>query len=252
MTTVAIVTPSIGAETLGKTIESIRNQTYADIVHHIFVDGKQNLSKVESILEKFDTTKYTTVNVIGENIGKGWYGHRVYAACSFLVNQDCIIYLDEDNWLDSDHVETMVERIEEGNDWAYSLRKIYKRDGTFFCNDNCESLGKWPTYFDENVRHIDTSSFIVRREVAVSVGHSWYGQWGADRQFFAALSNYFPNFACSNKHTLCYRLGGNEGSVTEQFFINGNKMQLEKYGSEEEYPWLKKEYTIGPGISIKM
>ena len=252
MISVAIVTPSIGAKTLQKTVESIKKQTHTNIVHHIFVDGKENLNKVESILADSNTNKYTSVNVIQENIGKGWYGHRVYAACSFLVNQDCIIYLDEDNWLEPDHVETMVERIEEGNDWAYSLRKIYKRDETYFCDDNCESLGKWPTYFDENTYHIDTSCFIVRRDVAVSVGHSWYGQWGADRQFFSAVSRYFPNFACSNRHTLCYRLGGNEGSVTENFFINGNKMQLEKYGSEEEYPWLKKEYTIGPGISIKV
>ena len=77
-----------------------------------------------------------------ENVGKDWYGHRVYAACSFLVNADIICYLDEDNWIEPEHIQKMVDTIKEGNQWAYSLRKIYDKDENFLCEDNCESLGK--------------------------------------------------------------------------------------------------------------
>jgi hypothetical protein len=124
-----------------------------------------------------------------ENVGKGWYGHRVYAACSFLVNADVICYLDEDNCIEPDHIEKLVRKLEEGYDWVYYLRNIHGKEGEFLCEDNCEDLGKWPVYFNPEVHHIDTSCFAVRRDIAVRVGHAWYGQCGADKQFFNALKN---------------------------------------------------------------
>ena len=123
----------------------------------------------------------------------------------------------------------MVSVLKEGNDWAYSLRKIYDKEGNFLCEDNCESLGKWPVYFDDGTFHIDTSSFAVRRDVAVRIGHAWYGQWGADRQFFGALKQHFPKYDCTRKHSLNYRLDGNSGSVTIQFFDQGNAFNIRKY-----------------------
>jgi glycosyltransferase involved in cell wall biosynthesis len=250
MISVAIVTPSIGSNTLDKCIESIKKQTYKNLVHHIFVDGTENFQKIENTVIKRDYD--FRLNIIDENIGKGWYGHRVYAACSFLVNQDAIIYLDEDNWLEPEHVESMVDRINSSNSWAYSLRKIFDKDGNYFCDDDCESLGKWSTYFNDEVYHIDTSCFIVKKQVALSIGHAWYAQWGADRQFFNALKQYFPNYSCNGKYSLCYRLGGNDGSVQKDFFIKGNQKQIEKYLSKENFPWLKTRSEIGPGISIQM
>jgi len=253
MTSVAIITPSIGSDTLEKLVKSVKEQTYDDIVHHIFVDGSEYSHNVNTVLENcsLEKSKYS-VNTIQNNIGKGWYGHRVYAACSFLVNQDLIIYLDEDNWIEPEHVESLVKTIDNGCDWAYSLRKIYDKDCNFLCNDDCESLGKWPVYFDDNVFHIDTSSFMVKKQVALTIGHSWYGKWGADRQFFRALQQFYKNYDCTNNYSLCYRLGGNDGSVKEDFFYKGNQTQIEKYGSEQNFPWLKKEHKIGPGISIQM
>jgi len=247
---VAVITPSIGADTLRKCAESVAKQTHPNIIHHIFVDGKQNLDKIQKIMSEFDSTKYR-LNILDENIGKGWYGHRVYASCSFLVNQDTIAYLDEDNWFEPNHIESLIESI-ASCDWAYSLRKIFDKDENYFCDDNCESLGKWPVYFNEGAYHIDTSSFLVKRQVAIAIGHFWYGQWGADRQFFNALKTYFNNYNCNNQHTLCYRLGGNDGSVTKDFFVTGNSNQIEKYKSVNNFPWLQKRIQIGPGISIQM
>jgi glycosyltransferase involved in cell wall biosynthesis len=173
-----------------------------------------------------------------ENVGKGWYGHRVYAACSFLVNADIICYLDEDNWYEPNHVEKLVKAIETGAQWAYSLRKIYDKHGNYICDDNCESLGKWPIFFNNDAYHIDTSSFAIRRDVAVNIGHAWYGQWGADRQFFSNLKKFFPNFECTGEHSLCYRLDGNANSVKKDFFEDGNKYTKEKY--QGNYPWHQK------------
>jgi glycosyltransferase involved in cell wall biosynthesis len=237
---VAIVTPTIGSKHLKKCIDSVDKQSYENITHYIFIDGIEHFEAVENIAEGASKTKIVALE---ENVGKGWYGHRVYAACSFLVNADVIVYLDEDNWIDRTHIETLVDKLNETNaEWVYSLRNIYEEDGQYVCQDNCESLGKWPTFFDEDVYHIDTSCFAVRRDVAVKVGHSWYGQWGADRQFFHTLKKHFPNYVCTNQHTVNYRLGGNEGSVKKDFFLKGNKLMSHIHTGD--FPWLVKEHLL--------
>jgi glycosyltransferase involved in cell wall biosynthesis len=232
---VAVVTPTIASDLLEQCVSSVDNQTYKDLTHYIFIDGCQYEPKAREILVGSSKTRMIELE---ENVGKGWYGHRVYAACSFLVNADIICYLDEDNWYEPNHVEELVKAIQTGAQWAYSLRKIYDKHGNYICDDNCESLGKWPIYFNNDAYHIDTSSFAVRRDVAVNIGHAWYGQWGADRQFFSNLKKFFPNFECTGKHSLCYRLDGNANSVTKDFFEDGNKYTEEKY--QGNYPWHQK------------
>jgi len=244
---VAVVTPTIGSEHLTQCVESVQNQTYENLTHYIFLDGEEHFDKIYP--QALDKTKRQIKSIwLQENVGKGWYGHRVYSACSFLVNADVICYLDEDNWFDPCHVEKMVKKLEEGNQWVYSLRKIYSKRGEYLCEDNCESLGKWPVYFNHEIFHIDTSSFAVRRDVAVRIGHSWYGQWGADRQFFMNLKKNFDKFDCTNAHTLCYRLDGNPNSVNKQFFDDGNEINERKYNGQ--FPWKNNGIMVAPGIKI--
>ena len=244
---VAVVTPTIASEHLKKCIDSVDKQTYENIVHYIFIDGCQYEPKAREILVGSSKTRMIELE---ENVGKGWYGHRVYAACSFLVNADVICYLDEDNFFEPHHIETVVKKLQEGNDWVYSLRNIHDKEGKFLCEDNCESLGKWPVYFNPEVHHIDTSCFAIRRDIAVHIGHSWYGKWGADRQFFSALKKYFTKYDCTNQYTTNYRLDGNENSVNEKFFTEGNNINTEKY--QGNFPWKTGQQfvKVGPGISI--
>jgi len=244
---VAVVIPTIGAQHLEQCLDSVLNQTYKDTTIYLFKDG------VSVILPPFvnDVPNIKQIH-LDENVGKGWYGHRVYAACSFLVNADIICYLDEDNYYEPEHIETLVKTISKGNDWAYSLRNIVDKNGEFICTDDCESLGKWPVYFNNEIFHIDTSCFAVRRDVAVHIGHAWYGQWGADRQFFGAIKKHYTKFDCTNSYTVNYRLDGNENSVTKDFFKKGNIETRAKYG--DNYPWLDKteKVQVAPGVSIIM
>ena len=248
---VAVVTPTIGADTLLQCIESVQKQTYKDFVHYIFIDGRQHSAAAAAVLEKVknDSIKIITLE---ENIGEGWYGHRVYSACSFLVNSDAICYLDEDNWFEPNHLETQAKNLSRGFAWSYSLRKIFNGKGEYLCEDNCESLGKWPIYFNDKEHHIDTSSYMVKRDIALKIGHAWYGQWGADRKFFKTLKQYYPNFGCTNQYSLCYRLDGNPNSVNHDFFKKGNSDNTLKY--PEGFPWRITQSTqsklVGPGITI--
>jgi hypothetical protein len=101
---------------------------------------------------------------------------------------------------------------------------------------------------------------MVKRDIAIRIGQAWYGQWGADRQFFGALKQHFPNFACTKEYTLNYRLDGNDNSVTKEFFDQGNEANSKKYFGQ--FPWKngKKLVTISkekiievaPGIKIVM
>lgn len=251
---VAIVTPTIGSEHLAQCLESVQNQTYENLTHYVFVDGEDYHDAVSSaISEKTNGRKPIKTISFQENVGKGWYGHRVYAACSFLVNADVICYLDEDNWYEPNHVESIVESLNKHNvGWVYSLRNIYDKEGEFLCEDNCESLGKWPVYFNDKIFHVDTSTFGVRRDVALRIGHAWYGQWGADRQFFGALKQFFPDFECTTKHSVNYRLDGNPNSVNYDFFKSGNEAMQKKYSGP--FPWHedKLKVEVAPGIKILM
>lgn len=234
---VAVITPTVGSAYLADCIDSIQDQTHLDVEHYIFVDGKENNSKVDNILSLTKSNKSINVNRIAKNVGKnGWYGHRVYAACSFLVDADIICYLDEDNWFEADHIQSLVDTITEHDlDWAYSLRKIVDVNGKYICNDDCESLGQWPAYVNDQALHIDTSCYAIKRDIALTLGHAWFAQWGADRRFFLALRNYFQNYGCSKKYSCCYRLEGNQGSVTNDFFMKGNAIMKERY--PEGFPW---------------
>ncbi len=98
---VAVVTPTIASKHLKQCIDSVNKQTYKDITHYIFVDGCQYEPEARKILKQSPKTKMIELE---ENVGKGWYGHRVYAACSFLVNADVICYLDEDNWYEPNQI----------------------------------------------------------------------------------------------------------------------------------------------------
>ena len=82
---VAIVTPTIGTKHLKDCLDSVKNQTYQDIVHYVFLDGSNYFAKSKKILSNYVVKKVFLEDNTG---GDGWLGHRVYASCSFLVNAD--------------------------------------------------------------------------------------------------------------------------------------------------------------------
>jgi hypothetical protein len=155
-----------------------------------------------------------------------------------LTQADAVLFLDEDNWIEPEHIVDLVSVLNSNDyDWSFSLRKIYDKNGEYLLHDNCESLGVHPTYVSDQIYHVDTSSYLVRKDVAVRVAPAWFGQWGQDRQYYAALKQFFPKFGTTGKHSLCYRLDGNPGSVSKEFFERGNKVMQDKYG--DKLPWLK-------------
>lgn len=241
---VTVITPTVGSSKLIDAMESVKNQTYK-CNHLIVVDGYDYMDKVMQLAVPVGVNNIVTTP---ENTGKvgdqSFYGHRIYAAYPHLINSDYILFLDEDNWYESDHVESLIKTIEAKSlDFAYSLRKIYDVNGKYLLDDNCESLGKWPIFMSRSSPHgpqylVDTSSYCFKRQFLVATCHMWHHGWGGDRRYFNLVKEHpMVKFDTNGKHTMCYRLDGNPNSVTKEFFEQGNKTQEAYYGGK--FPWLK-------------
>ena len=236
-----VITPTTGSDELIDAINSVLNQTI-EVDHLVVCDGDTFKDRVKHIVEKTIESPRVTACYLPYNTGAdGFYGHRIMAAFGHLVPHEYILFLDQDNWFDTDHVETLVEECKRYKfEWSYSLRKIYGKDKTFICEDNCESLGRWPVWVSPpgNPGYlIDSSSYCFKREFLIMAGHLWHWGWGGDRRFYTIVKEQIQhkNYGCSGKHTLNYRLGGNEGSVQGDFFLEGNQVMSKQY--QNKFPW---------------
>lgn len=236
--TATVIIPTTGSPEVERAINSVLNQSYQTTCY-VVCDGTEHYEKIANLAIKnrwMDNPnfKFCTIPI---NVGaKGFYGHRVYAAFTHLVNTDHILYLDQDNYFDEHHVLSCIESMEQENtDWCYSLRKICDAVGEYLCDDNCESLGKWNTF--QGGHHIDTNSYCLSTKIAIQLASAWHGGWGQDRVFYGNLLKYFPKYSCTGNYTVNYCLGGNEGSVKKEFFLQGNEVMNLRYG--KRLPWKK-------------
>ena len=228
---VMVITPTTGSHTLKRAIESVQNQTMKT-EHLVVLDGPA----------AWDRVRMTPYNyrckwmMLPENVGaNNWYGHRVYAAMPLMVNADYILFLDEDNWFEPNHVETMIDKIQSKDlMWAYSLRKIYDERGQYVCDDDCEALGRYPAFYDHLLNFVDTNCYCFKRDYLVNVAHKFYGQWGADRQFYKAAASALPSFGCTGEATVNYTAP----ERLLEMFRQGNQQMIRAHG--EPLPWRKK------------
>ena len=231
---VMVITPTTGKDTVVKAVESVRDQTIPT-EHLIVCDGDDAYQKAWNldIAWKADFIKLLT---LPENVGGGgWYGHRVYAGMPFMVNADYILFLDEDNWFEPNHVETMINKIKSKDlMWAYSLRRICNEAGEYIADDDCESLGRWPVFYDHTLNFVDTNCYCFKREYLVHVAHNFYGQWGQDRAFYKAASSALPAFGCTGEATVNYRAPDR----LHKMFLEGNEKMIKAY--KQPLPWRNK------------
>ena len=242
---VAVITPTIGTKHLKTNLQSVMDQTYENMIHFIVVDGPQYMERAHQILDQVENKK-REVLFLPENTGHSQYnGHRIYGASPYLTNADYVMFLDEDNWIDSGHIETLV-KVADKNDWAFSFRKIVGQDDEYICNDDCESLGKWPTCLSDQEFFLDTGCYFLPKALAIQLSPAWHRrarhpqeQPEVDRLLMHILLQNKYTFDTTYEYTLNYRVGNREDSVRKEFFLNGNKWMLDKYNGE--LPWKKSD-----------
>lgn len=209
---VTVVTPTIGGDYFSECLESVLKQDYGEHFQHLVVfDGPE-------VKRRITTSLYgaATIELPWNVGGNGWYGHRVYAAIGHLINTDAVMLLDEDNMFEANHISKSMDCLNSGDyDFVFSNRKICEKDTRFVCMDRFESIGDYPLY------HVDTSSYCFKTDFFRKVCHIWDWKWGADRRFFQAIRDK-SKWASTGDFTMIYRLDGNPGSPTRDFFENGN------------------------------
>ena len=226
---IMVITPTTGKDTLEQAVQSVANQT-VKTEHLIVEDGIE-----ADVLLDLSLTPNARIMTLPENVGGGgWYGHRVYAAMPLMVNADYILFLDEDNWFEPNHVETMIAKIKSKDlMWSYSLRKIINERDEYVFDDDCEALGRYPTFYDPTINFVDTNCYCFRRDYLVGVAHHFYGQWGADRVLYKAVAKALPSFGCTGEATVNYRAP----ERLMKMFEEGNALMKKAYVN---LPWRNK------------
>ncbi|NEN76108.1 glycosyltransferase family 2 protein [Pelistega sp. NLN82] len=142
MTSVAVITATIGRESLLRAVQSVKAQTYP-CKHYIFVDGEQYFSAVQQLLHSPIYSDVTIIYLPMNTGANNMFNSSINAVAPFLVKEDIICYLDDDNWYDAHHIEQLVRCHQQDTtlDVAYSLRKFIDPQGNFICNDDFESIG---------------------------------------------------------------------------------------------------------------
>jgi hypothetical protein len=230
-----VLIATTGAPTLRRAVESVAAQS-VPAAAYVVCDGEEFRARVDAALAGLERApERLSVCVLPRNVGAGgFYGHRIYAAFAHLVDADNVLLLDQDNFLAPQHVEHCADLLQARRlQWCYSLRTIRDEAGEAVCRDDCESLGKWPAFTGAHL--VDTSAYCIRREVLAQAAHAWHGKWGQDRVFAQVMMHDFPAFDCTGRYTLQYCLGGNEHSVTRDFFEQGNARMLQRY--KRGFPW---------------
>lgn len=248
-----VITPTTGAVTLVRCLDSVQRQSYGPLRHLVYVDGPAGEESAREAVRATAGPVPVDVMVAPDNTGGNrFFGHRLYASAAFVVNSDVVLLLDEDNWIDDEHVEQCMRAMRDhGTPWAYALRSLRDGSGALIALDDCDSLGYWPRYghdlvgtgwfsADEdsfNAAHpflVDTNCFAVATRLFVEHSHVWYGGYGTDAIFTSRLMEVAPG-SSTGRYTVNYLLHtGTRGDLTA-YFAEGNRLMLERYGSPP--PW---------------
>jgi glycosyltransferase involved in cell wall biosynthesis len=220
MKSVAVVTATTGRDTLLKAIKSVQAQTYP-CTHYVFFDGVPvNIDIPEGV-------KVIALPV--KTGGNSMMNGGVCAAAAYLTVEDYICFLDDDNWFEPNHVESLVNVI-GNNEYAYSLRKLVEPDGTFFANDDGEATG----HFGDLV---DVNCYFMKRELCAGIAPLWYKTNGhvmvGDRYVWATLTQSNVPYAATGQYTVNYRMASRWN--TKPYFFLKNIQKQSQYPNG--FPW---------------
>ena len=240
MKTAAVVTVTNGKRPgeLLNCLMSVASQRGITPTHYILCDGDFN-TFVE--LRRIHANGCVKVCYWDAKIGgDGWLGQRWYAAAPQLITEDVTFFCNDDDWYEANHVQTIMEKIEEGYDWAYSFRKVCDQEGAFLFNDNCEALGEAsPVWIDPNHHFVDWCMWGMKTECLKQISPVLNNKdLAVDRYFYALAKQAFPKFAATLQHTFNFRLGGGCG-VQKEFFEQGNAEMLKRHNGV--LPWIINE-----------
>lgn len=239
---VSVVTAATGHPGLRRAVDSVQAQSYARLEHLIVIDGYEAETAVASSLEGFQPSRPVRIIQLPMPTGAdGYRGHRIYGAAAFLARGQFLLYLDEANWYDPDHVASLVGACTRlGLEWSFSLRRLHLPDGTALANDDCESLGHWPTFDRRHV--IDPNCYCLRRDVAMRTAYFWHRRHqdvdNPSVSLCQALIQQHRQFEGTGRYTLNCTLSTEMAEQQRAYFERGNAVMRDRY--PEGFPWSRR------------
>ena len=243
---VSIITPTTGSATLARAIESVQAQTYSGLDHFVVVDGREGEVAARAALPRTPRRPCHLVALPFNTGADGFKGHRIYGAAVYLVSGRYVAFLDEDNWFERHHIESLMALVESrGLEWAHALRNIVDREGRLVTQDDCESLGKWPTWIDPAAHLVDTNCYLLRRDIAVQFSPQFHRRsrdiFSPDAILCSHLLKQRPHFDTNGDYTVNYTAGSGPDSVSAEFFVRGNAAMRKRYPNG--FPWRRTSRT---------
>ena len=245
---VTVITATTGNPILANCLQSVKRQTYNNVQHLVMIDGPERIPAASAQIEESavlvsEKQRYRCdVIELPYSVGRDrWNGHRIYGSGIYIADGDFIMFLDDDNTIAPDHIESCLKVIESGNQWAYSFRNIVNKNRDFLCQDNCESLGKWASVLHPEDFFVDVNCYFLPRILAVQTSPIWFrkarepGINEVDRELIYILRKIAPKYDTTYKYTVNYAVGNTGISVQPEFFEKGNIEMLRRYNGK--LPW---------------
>jgi len=235
---ISVITATIGCPHLDRCMDSISKQTYIGIMHWVVIDGVQYTDRLNEFRIKHQFTSNHKFLALWTNTGTVdgrvvYFGHRIYAGMTFMVNTPFISFMDDDNMCSSDHYTSMMDTYTSTKlahpsvqlDGVYSFRSIIEEHhSTFICNDEYESLGALSSAPGYSL--CDTSTYLLTLDAAIRCAPSWYSSEG-DRGILASCTyKNHCSLVPTYKHTLQYRL--RETKLSRTFFTSHSLIDASK------------------------
>jgi glycosyltransferase involved in cell wall biosynthesis len=190
---VAVITPYYkeSPEVLKRCMDSVANQTHADIIHVMVADGYPSryvINRAEG------NTKI--MHIVIPNCGD--YGDTPRAIGAAVIacrkEYDAVAFLDADNWYEPDHIEEALKHMSKPI--VTTGRNLRRVDGSLLA----------PCPESDGVNFCDTNCYVIHRNAFGVIGRWTYkeNKYGivGDRMFWQSLPK--EHVARSPKHTVNY------------------------------------------------
>ena len=236
MKSVAVVTATTGRPSLYQAVASVQKQTHA-CNHYVIWDGVEPHRDFQADVFANDTDLsgfcLYDLELPKPTGGNGMMNGCILAMAAYICTEDYLCFLDDDNWMEPNHVETLVKALEEKDAaYSYALRNLVNPDGSFYAQDNGESTGHAGAQF------VDANCYLFKRDLLLGIAPLWVKTNGemnvSDRYVWAAFQENKIPWAATGLYTLNYRMSS-RGKDMKPFFFLKNITTRSKY--PDGFPW---------------
>ncbi len=187
-------------EYLKQNIESVRNQTHKKVKHILVLDGPQAKSKINAL---YNLTDIEIIELSEPHRDYGDTPRYIGTVSAFQRGADAVFWLDDDNWLEPNHVEQMIDDLSSEKPIATCQRNI--------CNLEGEVMGL--CFETDAFKFVDTNCYMIHKD-ARRIANVWWEMESnmhifGDKVLYSTIRKNNIRFRHYNTPTVNYRTNFN-------------------------------------------